>query len=66
MVMHLAADQKSAYVISLPRDMYVSIPGHGKNNKINAAFAYGGPQLTVRTLEGLLNTRMDHVCADRF
>jgi LCP family protein required for cell wall assembly len=60
MVMHLAADQKSAYMISFPRDMYVSIPGHGKN-KINAAFAYGGPQLTVRTLEGLLNTRMDHV-----
>jgi anionic cell wall polymer biosynthesis LytR-Cps2A-Psr (LCP) family protein len=65
MVMHLAAYQKSAYVISFPRDMYVSIPGHGKN-KINAAFAYGGPQLTVRTLGGLLNTRMDDVCADRF
>jgi polyisoprenyl-teichoic acid--peptidoglycan teichoic acid transferase len=60
MVMHLAADRKSAYMISFPRDMYVPIPGHGKN-KINAAFAYGGPQLTVRTLEGLLNTRMDHV-----
>ena len=43
MVMHLAADRKSAYMISFPRDMYVPIPGHGKN-KINAAFAYGGPQ----------------------
>jgi polyisoprenyl-teichoic acid--peptidoglycan teichoic acid transferase len=60
MVMHLAADQKSAYMISFPRDMYVPIPGHGKN-KINAAFAYGGAPLTVRTLEGLLDTRMDHV-----
>ena len=60
MVMHLAADRKSAYMISFPRDMYVPIPGHGKN-KINAAFAFGGPALTVRTLEGLLNTRMDHV-----
>jgi len=60
MVMHLAADRKSAYMISFPRDMYVPIPGHGKN-KINAAFAYGGPPLTVRTLEGLLDTRMDHV-----
>jgi polyisoprenyl-teichoic acid--peptidoglycan teichoic acid transferase len=59
-VMHLAADRKSAYMISLPRDMYVHIPGHGKD-KINAAFAYGGPALTVRTLEGVLNTRMDHV-----
>jgi polyisoprenyl-teichoic acid--peptidoglycan teichoic acid transferase len=60
MVMHLAADRKSAYMISFPRDMYVSIPGHGKN-KINSAFALGGPSLTVRTLERLLNTRMDHV-----
>ncbi len=60
MVMHLSADRKSAYMISFPRDMYVPIPGHGKN-KINAAFAFGGPQLTVRTLEGLLDTRMDHV-----
>jgi polyisoprenyl-teichoic acid--peptidoglycan teichoic acid transferase len=59
-VMHLAADRKSAYMISFPRDMYVSIPGRGKD-KINAAFAYGGPPLTVRTLEGLLDTRMDHV-----
>jgi polyisoprenyl-teichoic acid--peptidoglycan teichoic acid transferase len=59
-LMHLAADRKNAYMISFPRDMYVPIPGHGKN-KINAAFAYGGPQLTVRTLEGLLDTRMDHV-----
>src|SRR5829696_5927479 len=60
MVMHLAGDRKSAYVISFPRDMYVSIPGNGKN-KINAAFAFGGPQLTVRTVEGLVDTRMDHV-----
>ena len=41
MVMHLAADRKSAYMISFPRDMYVPIPGHGKN-KINAAFASAG------------------------
>jgi polyisoprenyl-teichoic acid--peptidoglycan teichoic acid transferase len=60
MVMHLSADRKSAYMISFPRDMYVPIPGRGKN-KINAAFAFGGPSLTVRTLEGLLDTRMDHV-----
>ncbi|GAA1432589.1 LCP family protein [Microlunatus lacustris] len=59
MVAHLAADRQSAALISFPRDMWVSIPGHGKN-KINAAYAFGGPQLTVRTLEGLLKTRMDH------
>ncbi|MGI8456948.1 MAG: LCP family protein [Propionibacteriaceae bacterium] len=60
MVAHLDADRKQAYVVSFPRDMWVAIPDHGKA-KINAAFAYGGPKLTVRTLEGLLDTRMDHV-----
>jgi LCP family protein required for cell wall assembly len=60
MVLHLAADRKDAYLISFPRDMYVSIPGYGKN-KINAAYSFGGPQLAVATLENLLNTRMDHV-----
>jgi polyisoprenyl-teichoic acid--peptidoglycan teichoic acid transferase len=60
MVMHLSGDRESAYMISFPRDMYVPIPGHGKN-KINAAFSFGGPSLTVRTLESLLDTRMDHV-----
>lgn len=59
MVLHLAADRRHAHLISFPRDLWVSVPGHGKN-KINAAFAYGGPQLTVRTLEELLDTRMDH------
>ena len=60
MVMHLAADRKDAYLISFPRDMYVDIPGYGKN-KINAAYSFGGPQLAVATLEDLLHSRMDHV-----
>lgn len=65
MVAHLAGDRESAQIISFPRDMWVDIPGHGKN-KINAAYAFGGPQLTVRTLEGLLHTRMDHVAVIDF
>ena len=60
MVMHLSGDRRSAYMISFPRDMYVPIPGRGMD-KINAAFAFGGPPLTVRTVEGLVKTRMDHV-----
>ncbi|MCW2809735.1 MAG: putative LytR family regulatory protein [Friedmanniella sp.] len=60
MVLHLAADRRSAYLISFPRDMWVPIPGHGLN-KINAAFSFGGPPLAVATLERLLGTRMDHV-----
>ncbi len=60
MVLHLDADREQAYLISFPRDMYVSIPGYGRN-KINAAYAFGGAALTVRTLENLLDVRMDHV-----
>lgn len=57
---HLSADRKSAYLISFPRDMWVDIPGYNRA-KINAAFAWGGPPLTVRTVEGLTDTRIDHV-----
>ena len=38
MVVHLNAKRNKAYIISFPRDMYVAIPGHGRN-KINAAYA---------------------------
>ncbi len=65
MVLHLTGDRRAAYLISFPRDMYVPIPGHGKD-KINAAFAYGGTALTIRTLEGLLDVRMDHVAVIDF
>ena len=60
MVVHLNAQRDKAYIISFPRDMYVDIPGYGKN-KLNAAFSFGGAPLTVRTLEDLTGVRMDHV-----
>ena len=39
-------------VLSIPRDLRVTIPGHG-TNKVNAAFEMGGPRLTVRTIQRL-------------
>jgi LCP family protein required for cell wall assembly len=60
MLVHLNDKRDKAYIISFPRDLYVDIPGHGKN-KINAAFSYGGAKLTVSTMENLLGVRMDHV-----
>jgi LCP family protein required for cell wall assembly len=60
MVVHLNKAHTKAYIISFPRDMWVTIPGYGKN-KINAAYAFGGPKLTVRTLETLTGVRIDHV-----
>ena len=50
MVVHVPADHRFVRVVSLPRDSWVNIPGHGMN-KINAALALGGPQLMVQTVE---------------
>jgi LCP family protein required for cell wall assembly len=50
MLIHISADRSRLTVVSLPRDSWVNIPGHGMN-KINAAFGLGGPQLTVATVE---------------
>jgi len=47
-------------VMSLPRDLKVSIPGHG-TDKINAAYAIGGPALTVKTVRQLLGISINHV-----
>jgi LCP family protein required for cell wall assembly len=41
-------------IMSIPRDLKVKIPGHG-TDKINAAYALGGPALTLRTIRGLLS-----------
>ena len=45
-------------VVSIPRDTRAQIPGHGET-KINASHAYGGPALTVRTVEQLVGVKID-------
>jgi LCP family protein required for cell wall assembly len=59
MILHLAPDYKRATVISLPRDSWVPVAGHG-DSKLNAAYSYGGPSLLVRTVEDLTNVHIDH------
>jgi LCP family protein required for cell wall assembly len=46
--------------LSIPRDTVVDIPGHGRD-KINAAYAYGGSALAVRTIEQYLGIPVNHV-----
>jgi LCP family protein required for cell wall assembly len=46
--------------LSIPRDTVVDIPGHGRD-KINAAYAYGGPDLAVRTIEQYLGLQINHL-----
>jgi len=49
----------SAQMLSIPRDLRVEIPGHG-TNKINAAYAFGGPSLMVETIKTNLNVSVNH------
>ena len=51
--------------LSIPRDTLVSIPGHG-TNKINAAYAIGGPALTIKTVEALTGLKINHVIIINF
>jgi LCP family protein required for cell wall assembly len=50
MLVHVPASHDYIQVISIPRDSWVNIPGHGLN-KINAAIGLGGPKLMVATVE---------------
>ncbi len=49
----------AATMVSIPRDSYVEIPRHGRD-KINAAYALGGPALLARTVEQATGVRLDH------
>ena len=57
MLLHMGTG--TPVLISIPRDSYVPIPGHG-SNKINAALAFGGPPLLIQTVENVTGLRIDH------
>jgi LCP family protein required for cell wall assembly len=59
MVLHMPANGNRPVLISLPRDSYVPIPGHGLD-KINAAYAIGGPRLLAKTVQNATGLRIDH------
>jgi LCP family protein required for cell wall assembly len=58
MVLHIPASGP-AVLVSLPRDSWVDIPGYGEN-KINAAYAFGGPKLLAETVQNATGLRIDH------
>ncbi len=58
-LLHIPGDRSGSYLMSIPRDTWVQLPGRG-NAKINAAYSYGGAGLTIETMENLLDVRMDH------
>lgn len=68
-LLHLAADRRSATAVSLPRDLMVDVPGclrpDGTRTEpmfamFNYAFQVGGSGCTIRTVEKLTDVRIDH------
>jgi len=64
MIMHVAQDQKSAVVVSIPRDMVVPLPkcekgGPAQGQPINTTLSYGGVSCTVDTVQALTGIRID-------
>ncbi len=57
MLLHIGSGKP--VLLSIPRDSYVPIPGHG-TNKINAALAFGGPTLLIQTVETVTGLHIDH------
>lgn len=63
MLVHIAEGLQKAFIVSIPRDSWVEIPAAGDfgggMDKINAAFRYGGPALTARTIVNLTGIKLD-------
>ena len=60
MLIRLNPEKEAIAIMSLPRDLKVEIPGHG-TDKINMAYEYGGPRLTLRTVKRLTGLSVNHV-----
>lgn len=60
MFVHIPADRSGVYMMSIMRDLWLEIPGHGEG-RVNSALSTGGLELAVDTVEELLYTHIDHV-----
>lgn len=58
--------QQTMKLLSIPRDTLVKIPGRLHKDKINAAYAYGGKELTIKTVENLLDIPIDYYVTVNF
>jgi LCP family protein required for cell wall assembly len=60
MLLRLDPDRGAIALLSLPRDLKVEIPGIGVS-KLNDAYAYGGPKLTLQTVKQLTGLQVNHL-----
>ncbi len=65
MLLSIDRNSKTLRLVSFLRDAYLEIPGHGKN-KLNAAYAFEGPNLTIATLQNNYRIIMDKYVATDF
>lgn len=59
MLVHIDPQQNFVSVLSIPRDLRVEIPGYGKQ-KINAAYAFKGAELSIETVQTVTGVDLDH------
>ncbi len=59
MLVHIDPSNDYLSTLSFPRDLRVDVKGYGKQ-KLNAAYAYGGPALSIRTIQSLTGVDIDH------
>ncbi len=59
LLVRIYPESKAVSILSLPRDLAVDIPGYG-TDKINAAYAYGGPELLIETIREWAGVPIDH------
>lgn len=65
MLVQLSGDRQKVTVMSIPRDSWVEVPGHGYA-KINAGLSYGGVPLAIQTVENLTGVQIDHAALVNF
>jgi LCP family protein required for cell wall assembly len=65
MLLHLPADRERLYVMSFPRDSWVTVPEQG-SFRISTVYSLGGPGLIVHTVEQLTGIRIDHLAVANF
>jgi LCP family protein required for cell wall assembly len=65
MLVRTDPDRGRTAFLSIPRDLRVDVPGHGFA-KINAAFQFGGPDLSVQTIKGFTGLQVNHLAVVDF
>ena len=60
-VMAVNPKLKTTKMVSIPRDTYTEIVGHGTTDKLNHAYAFGGIQMSMNSVENLLDIPIDYV-----